>query len=99
MKTVQMLQSEGALVEVSLLDCGDREEAAQLLADCQRIAPLAGIFHLAMVLEDRLILNHVRACPFLRRLFLSGLAVKTAMLVLGRPHSASQLPLRGEVPH
>ncbi|CAL8464659.1 g4194 [Coccomyxa elongata] len=58
MKTVQMLQSEGALVEVSLLDCGDREEAAQLLADCQRIAPLAGIFHLAMVLEDRLILNH-----------------------------------------
>ncbi|KAK9904717.1 hypothetical protein WJX75_001194 [Coccomyxa subellipsoidea] len=58
MKTVQMLQSEGVLVEVSLLDCGDREEAVQLLADCDRIAPLAGIFHLAMVLEDRLIMNH-----------------------------------------
>lgn len=75
-----MLQSEGALVEVSLLDCGDREEAAQLLADCQRIAPLAGIFHLAMVLEDRLILNHVRARPLFLGPSHMSLAAQTAML-------------------
>jgi len=60
LKTVQMLQSEGCLVEVSLLDCGDRAEAQQLLSDCERIAPIGAIFHLAMVLEDRLIMNHVR---------------------------------------
>ena len=78
-----MLQSEGVLVEVSLLDCGDREEAVQLLADCERIAPLAGIFHLAMVLEDRLIMNHVSspACSLLFLLFLipfSSLPVPSA---------------------
>jgi hypothetical protein len=64
MKVIQTLQSEGVTVEVSLLDCGDRDEAKQLLNDCQRLAPLAGIFHLAMVLEDRLILNHVSARDF-----------------------------------
>ena len=61
MKTIQTLQSEGVTVEVSLLDCGDRAECAQLVADCERLAPLGGVYHLAMVLEDRLLLKHVRA--------------------------------------
>ena len=61
MKTVQLLQSEGVTVEVSLLDCGDAAEAAQLIADCGRLAPVGGIFHLAMALEHPLLLKHVRA--------------------------------------
>lgn len=68
MKAIQVLQSVGVTVEVSLLDCGDREEAGKLLDDCQRLAPLGGIFHLAMVLEDRLLMNHVckpASTPFL----------------------------------
>lgn len=59
MKTIQMLQSEGVTVEVSKLDVAVKEQAQQLVADCQRVAPIAGIFHLAMILEDRLILKHV----------------------------------------
>ena len=59
MKTIQMLQSEGVTVEVSKLDVAVREQAQQLVADCQRMAPIGGIFHLAMILEDRLILKHV----------------------------------------
>jgi hypothetical protein len=61
MKTIQMLQSEGVTVEVSKLDVAVKEQAQQLVADCQRLAPIGGIFHLAMILEDRLILKHV--CP------------------------------------
>ena len=58
-KTVQMLRDEGVLVEVSTLDVAVRAEAQQLLALCEALAPLGGIFHLAMVLEDRLIAKHV----------------------------------------
>ena len=59
MKTIQMLQREGVTVEVSKLDVAVRQQAQQLVADCQRLAPIGGIFHLAMILEDRLILKHV----------------------------------------
>ena len=58
-KTVQMLRDEGVTVEVSTLDVALRGEAQQLLALCEALAPLGGIFHLAMVLEDRLIAKHV----------------------------------------
>ena len=58
-KTVQMLRDEGVTVEVSTLDVAVRAEAQQLLALCEALAPLWGIFHLAMVLEDRLIAKHV----------------------------------------
>ena len=61
MKTIQMLQSEGVTVEVSKLDVAVRSEAEQLVSECERLAPIGGIFHLAMILEDRLILKHV--CP------------------------------------
>ena len=56
---MQMLRSEGVTVEVSTLDVAQRSEAQQLLALCEALAPLGGIFHLAMVLEDRLIAKHV----------------------------------------
>ena len=59
LKTIQMLQSEGVTVEVSKLDVAVRGEAEQLMADCARLAPIGGIFHLAMILSDRLILKHV----------------------------------------
>ena len=58
-KTVQMLRDEGVTVEVFTLDVAVRAEAQQLLALCEALAPLGGIFHLAMVLEDRLIAKHV----------------------------------------
>ena len=54
-----MLQSEGVTVEVSTLDVAVQAEAQQLMADCARLAPIGGIFHLAMILSDRLILKHV----------------------------------------
>ena len=63
MKTIQMLQSEGVTVEVSTLDVAVRSQAEQLISDCERLAPIGGIFHLAMILEDRLILKHVRLYP------------------------------------
>ena len=59
LKTIQMLQSEGVTVEVSTLDVAVRAEAQQLMADSARLAPVGGIFHLAMILSDRLILKHV----------------------------------------
>ena len=59
-KTVQMLRDEGVTVEVSTLDVAERSAAQRLLALCETLAPVGGIFHLAMVLEDRLIAKHVR---------------------------------------
>ena len=56
---MQLLRDEGVAVEVSTLDVAVRAEAQQLLALCEALAPLGGIFHLAMVLEDRLIAKHV----------------------------------------
>lgn len=63
MKTIQMLQSEGVRVEVSKLDVAVRSEAEELIGSCERLAPIGAIFHLAMILEDRLILKHVRLHP------------------------------------
>lgn len=47
-------------VELSLLDVGVKDEAAELLLLANSIAPIAGIFHLAMVLKDKLMANQVR---------------------------------------
>jgi hypothetical protein len=57
---VQKLAAAGCSVDVSTLDVADAGEAAQLLADAARAAPVGGIFHLAMVLDDRLIINQAR---------------------------------------
>lgn len=51
----------GSQVEVSLLDVGWRQQARQLLQFANSVAPLAGIFHLAMVLKDKLMSNQVFA--------------------------------------
>jgi hypothetical protein len=40
-------------VEVSTLDVGDAAEAARIVERAQSMAPLGGIFHLAMVLRDK----------------------------------------------
>ena len=57
---VQKLAAAGCTVDVSTLDVANRGEAEQLLADASRLAPIGGVFHLAMVLDDRLIINQAR---------------------------------------
>ncbi len=69
---VQKLAAAGCRVDVSTLDVADAGEAAQLLADAGRAAPVGGIFHLAMVLDDRLIINQARGA---RVRVLSGLSL------------------------
>ena len=59
-KVVQRLEAAGCTVDVSTLDVADPAQAAQLLADAGRRAPVGGVFHLAMVLEDRLIVRQAR---------------------------------------
>lgn len=50
----------GALqVEVSKLDVADVEEAKGVVALAQQQAPVGGIFHLAMILQDRWMANLV----------------------------------------
>lgn len=46
-------------VEVSKLDVSSLPETEEMLEDAQKMAPVAGIFHLAMVLTDKWIANQV----------------------------------------
>ena len=46
-------------VEVSKLDVADMEEAKGVVALAQKQAPVGGIFHLAMILQDRWMANQV----------------------------------------
>ena len=50
-------------VEVSTLDVADMGETKQIVRIAEGLAPVGGIFHLAMVLQDRWLSNQVRACP------------------------------------
>jgi NAD(P)-dependent dehydrogenase (short-subunit alcohol dehydrogenase family) len=59
-KAVRALQRAGAAVEVSTLDVTDAAEAAALVGLAGRDAPLGGVFHLAMYLDDRLLANQAR---------------------------------------
>ena len=59
-KLVQRLAGMGCAALVSKLDVADAAEAKQLMADARRLAPIGGIFHLAMVLDDRLLINQAR---------------------------------------
>jgi len=59
-KAVRALQRAGAAVEVSTLDVTDAAEAAALVELAGRGAPLGGVFHLAMYLDDRLLANQAR---------------------------------------
>lgn len=47
-------------VRVSKLDVADPAEAEQILQLAQGMAPVGGIFHLAMTLTDKLLPNQVR---------------------------------------
>ena len=46
-------------VEVSKLDVANLEEAKGVVALAQKQAPVGGIFHLAMILQDRWMANQV----------------------------------------
>ena len=46
-------------VEVSKLDVADMDEAKGVVALAQKQAPVGGIFHLAMILQDRWMANQV----------------------------------------
>ena len=51
--------AHGVSVTVSKLDVVEPEQAIELIALAESRAPLAGIFQLAMVLDDRLIAKQV----------------------------------------
>ena len=58
-KAVRALERAGARVAVSTLDVEDAGQTAQLVALAGQGAPLAGVFHLAMYLDDRLMASQV----------------------------------------
>lgn len=59
MKLITEIQNAGAKVTISKLDVVDPEQAKELVALAEGIAPIAAIFHLAMVLDDRMLINQV----------------------------------------
>lgn len=55
-----LIKLHGVLqVEVSKLDVADMEEAKGVVALAEKQAPVGGIFHLAMILQDRWMANQV----------------------------------------
>jgi fatty acid synthase len=48
-------------VEVSKLDVADLGETKQIVAMAEGMAPVGGIFHLAMILQDRWMSNQVQS--------------------------------------
>ncbi len=50
-------------VEVSTLDVADMEEAKGIVSLAEKQAPVGGIYHLAMILQDRWMANQV-TCNF-----------------------------------
>ena len=58
-KAVRKLERAGVRVAVSTLDVVDAGQAAALLAAAAEHAPVAGVFHLAMYLDDRLLASQV----------------------------------------
>ena len=58
-KLIEDIEAAGAKVTISKLDVVDPEQAKQLVALAESIAPVAAIFHLAMVLDDRMLINQV----------------------------------------
>ena len=62
-KSLRQLAAAGCQVTVSTLDIEVPEQARQLVALTAKAAPLGGIFHLAMYLDDNLLVNQVSAAP------------------------------------
>ena len=58
-KLIEDIEDAGAKVTISRLDVVDPEQAKELVALTEGIAPIAAIFHLAMVLDDRMLINQV----------------------------------------
>ena len=58
-KLIAEVEAAGAKVTISRLDVVDPEQAKELIALTEGIAPIAAIFHLAMVLDDRMLINQV----------------------------------------
>ena len=58
-KLITEIQNAGAKVTISKLDVVDPEQAKELVALAEGIAPIAAIFHLAMILDDRMLINQV----------------------------------------
>ena len=58
-KVIRQLRGQGIQVEVSTLDVSLAQEAQQIVQLAEQQAPVAGIFHLAMVLTDKWIANQV----------------------------------------
>lgn len=46
-------------MEVTTLDVAELDEARQIIALADSLAPVGGIFHLAMVLKDKWLANQV----------------------------------------
>ena len=59
-------------VEVSTLDVADMGETKQIVGIAEGLAPVGGIFHLAMVLQDRWLSNQVHTCARARLIRLSS---------------------------
>lgn len=53
----------GVKITLSTMDVAKLEEARELINIAENQAPLAIIFHLAMVLDDRLLLKQVWLAP------------------------------------
>lgn len=47
-------------VEVTTLDVADLDETRQIMCLADSLAPVGGVFHLAMILQDRWLANQVR---------------------------------------
>ena len=62
------IKSYGVDVTLSMLDVVELAEAKELIALAMSKAPLAGIFHLAMILDDRLMAQQVETAVLSRRL-------------------------------
>ena len=65
---IAKMESLGVQVTVSTLDVVELAEAKELIAMTEAKAPLAGIFNLALNLDDRLMaqqvrLSAIRCCP------------------------------------
>jgi hypothetical protein len=52
-------------VEVSKLDVADLDETKLIIALAEKMAPVGGIFHLAMILQDRWMSNQASNSNFL----------------------------------
>ncbi len=56
-RCLYLWKQRGVDVLVSSLDIAHKNQSFQLIAKCQEMGPLGGIFHLAMVLRDSLFEN------------------------------------------